>query len=410
MNEGLGGIGKYSSFFSQESYAPQPETLAVSRGSEKLFIGVPLETTLYENRVPLVPNSVQMLVGNGHRVVIQEGAGERSNYSDRDYAEAGAEVTSSIDEVYKAEVILRVAPPSITELDLFHPDQVLVSPLQIPIITDEYIEKLRKKRVTAVAMEYVQADDGSYPVVRIMSEIAGISAMHTAAELLSNAKGGRGVLLGGISGVPPAKVVILGAGVVGEFATRTALGLGAAVRIFDNDVYKLMRVQKLIGRSLHTSTINPVYMGYQLLSADVVIGAIHSSEGRTPMVVTEEMVSKMKAGSVIIDVSIDQGGCFETSEVTSHQAPTFTKYDVIHYCVPNIASKVSRTASVAVSNILTTLLLEAGGTGGWHQMLYRKPGIRHGVYTYKGCLTNEYLSKHFGMKYTSIDLILTSDL
>ena len=201
MNEGFGDLGKYSSMFAQESYAPQPETLAISRSSSRLYIGVPLETTLYENRVPLVPNSVQSLIGQGHRVVIQEGAGERSNYSDRDYSEAGAEVTASVEEVYKAEVILRVAPPSITELDLFHPDQILISPLQIPIITEEYIEKLRKKRVIAVAMEYMQADDGSYPIVRIMSEIAGISAMHTAAELLSNAKGGRGVLLGGISGV-----------------------------------------------------------------------------------------------------------------------------------------------------------------------------------------------------------------
>jgi len=261
-----------------------------------------------------------------------------------------------------------------------------------------------------VAMEYLQASDGSFPVVRIMSEIAGISAMHTAAELLSNAKGGRGVLLGGVSGVPPAKVVILGAGVVGEFATRTALGLGASVRIFDNDVYKLMRIQKLIGRQLHTSTINPVYLSYQLLSADCVIGAIHSREGRTPMVVSEEMVAKMKDGSVIIDVSIDQGGCFETSEVTSHQNPTFTKYGVVHYCVPNIASKVSRTASVAVSNILTPLLVKAGGTGGLEQFLFRNPGIRHGVYTYKGCLTNIYLSKHFNIKYTDINLLLTSQL
>ncbi|MDX1409859.1 MAG: alanine dehydrogenase, partial [Saprospiraceae bacterium] len=199
-----------------------------------------------------------------------------------------------------------------------------------------------------------------------------------------------------------------GAGMVGEFATRTALGLGASVRIFDNDVYKLMRIQKLIGRQLHTSTINPVYLGYQLLSADCVIGAIHSREGRTPVVVSEEMVSKMKPGSVIIDVSIDQGGCFETSEVTSHEKPTFTKYDVVHYCVPNIASKVARTASVAVSNILTPLLMRAESTGSIERLLFEHPGIRHGVYTYKGCLTNQYLSNRFGMKYTNLDLLITS--
>lgn len=409
MNEDIRGM-QFSSFFAQESLASQPETLAIERSDGNLFIGVPLETTPYENRVALVPHAVQSLIGSGHRVVVQQGAGEKSNYSDSDYSEAGAEVVHSAEEVYKADIILKVAPPTVKELSLFHADQILVSPLQIPIISEDYIETLRKKRVIAVAMEYLQASDGSFPVVRIMSEIAGISAMHTAAELLSNAKGGRGVLLGGVSGVPPAKVVILGAGVVGEFATRTALGLGASVRIFDNDVYKLMRIQKLIGRQLHTSTINPVYLSYQLLSADCVIGAIHSREGRTPMVVSEEMVAKMKDGSVIIDVSIDQGGCFETSEVTSHQNPTFTKYGVVHYCVPNIASKVSRTASVAVSNILTPLLVKAGGTGGLEQFLFRNPGIRHGVYTYKGCLTNIYLSKHFNIKYTDINLLLTSQL
>ena len=409
MNEDIGGV-RYSSFFAQESLAPQPETLAIEMSESKLFIGVPLEITPYENRVALVPHAVQSLIGHGHRVVVQQGAGEKSNYSDSDYSEAGGEVVPSAEEVYKADIIIKVAPPSVEELSMFHADQILVSPLQIPIISVEYIETLRKKRVIAVAMEYLQASDSSFPVVRIMSEIAGISAMHTAAELLSNAKGGRGVLLGGVSGVPPAKVVILGAGVVGEFATRTALGLGASVRIFDNDVYKLMRIQKLIGRQLHTSTINPVYLSYQLLSADCVIGAIHSREGRTPMVVSEEMVAKMKDGSVIIDVSIDQGGCFETSVVTSHKEPTFSKYGVIHYCVPNIPSKVSRTASVAVSNILTPLLVKAGGTGGLEQLLFRNPGIRHGVYTYKGCLTNAYLSKHFGIKFTNINLLLTSQL
>jgi alanine dehydrogenase len=287
---------------------------------------------------------------------------------------------------------------------------MLISPLQIPIITSEYIEALRKKRVIAVAMEYLQAEDGSFPVVRIMSEIAGISAMHTAADLLTNTRSGRGVLLGGVSGVPPAKVVILGAGVVGEFATRTALGLGVSVRIFDDDVYKLMRIQKIIGRQLHTSTINPVYLEHQMLSADVVIGAIHSKEGRAQVVVTEAMVSKMKPGSVIIDVSIDQGGCFETSRVTTHDKPTFTKYDVIHYCVPNLASKVSRTASVAVSNILTPLLIKAGTAGSIAQLLFSNPGVRHGVYTYKGCLTNEYLSKRFEMKFTALDLLITSGM
>lgn len=400
----------FAQFLTGETLEPQAEMLDTPAKRGSMFIGIPLETTMQENRVALVPNSIRTLTGAGHRVVVQSGAGERSNFTDLEYSEAGAEIVTSASEVYKADVLIKVAPPTLDEIEMLHPDQVLVSPLQIPIITAEYIEALRKKRVIALAMEYMQADDGSFPVVRIMSEIAGIAAMHTAAELLSNVKGGRGVLLGGISGVPPAKVVILGAGVVGEYATRTALGLGVSVRIFDDDVYKLMRIQKLIGRQLHTSTINPVYLEYQLLSADVVIGAIHSKEGRTPLVVTEEMVSKMKPGSVMIDVSIDQGGCFETSRVTSHDQPTFTKYGVIHYCVPNIASKVARTASVAVSNILTPLILKAGDAGSIQRLLFASPGLRHGIYTYKGCVTNAYLSRRFEMRYTALDLLITSGM
>jgi len=243
-----------------------------------------------------------------------------------------------------------------------------------------------------------------------MSEIAGITAIQTAAELLCRSEFGRGVLLGGVSGVPPAKVVILGAGVVGEFAIRTALALGATVRVFDDNVYKLMRIQQIIGRRLYTSTMNPVQLQYQLLSADVVIGAVHSPTGRSTILVPEEMIMKMKEGSVILDVSIDQGGIFETSEVTSLDHPTFIKHGVIHYCVPNIASKVSRTASAAISNIITPLLIKAGNYGGIEALLQDHAGFRHGVYTYKGHLTNEYLSRRFGHKYTALDLILPSKL
>jgi alanine dehydrogenase len=257
-------------------------------------------------------------------------------------------------------------------------------------------------------MEYIKDDAGTFPVVRIMSEMAGLSAMLTAAELLSNTFGGKGVLLGGISGVPSAKVVILGAGIVAEYATRVALGLGAEVRIFDNDIYKLKRLQNQLGRPLFTSVFNPYYLQEELLNAEVAIGAIHAKSGRAPLVVSEEMVAKMKPGSVIIDVSIDQGGCFETSEVTSLEKPTFTKHGVIHYCVPNIASRVPRTASIAISNILTPILLNAESTGNIEHLLFTHPGLRHGVYTYKGCLCNEYLGERFDIKATNLDLLITS--
>lgn len=400
----------FTEFFTEGQYQTQVETLAIDPKKKDILIGIPKEDSPDESRVSLVPNSIRTLVGYGHKVIVESGAGERSNFSDHDYSEAGARIAYSKEEVFKANILVKTSPPTMEELDLMHQEQILISPLQIPSLTEAYIQKLLKKKVIALAMEYLQSEDGTFPIVRIMSEMAGMSAMLTAAELLTNTNGGRGVLLGGVSGVPPAKVVILGAGVVGEYATKIALGLGASVRIFDNDISKLMRLQSIVGRQLHTSSINPVYLGYQLMSADVVIGAIHSSHGRTPILVTEEMVSKMKEGSVIIDISIDQGGCFETSQMTTHSKPTFVKHGVIHYCVPNISSKVSRTASVAVSNIITPLLLKAGEAANVESMLYQSKGIRNGCYTYKGRLTNDYLSRRFSIKLSNLDLLLTSKL
>ncbi len=391
-------------------FQTKAETLQVQQKNNPLFIGIPKEVTMQENRTALVPSSVATLIGHGHRVLVETDAGLKSNFTDHDYSEAGADIAYSQEQVYKANVILKVAPPTLKEIDLMRPSQVLISPLQLPVISADYIQKLKKKQVIALAMEYMQDEIGGFPIVRIMSELAGITAMMTAAELLSSSTGGKGVLLGGISGVPPARVVILGAGVVAEYATRVALGLGADVRIFDDNVYKLQRIQAQVGQRLYTSAVNPHYLHKELLDADVAIGAIHSEQGRTPVLVSEEMVADMKPGSVIIDVSIDQGGCFATSEVTTHAKPTFIKHDVIHYCVPNVASKVARTSSVAVSNIMTPIILKAGRMGSIESLLYNDHGLRHGVYTYKGRLTNEYLGQRFHIKSTNLDLLMTSEL
>lgn len=389
----------------------QTETLAVSHKQESLFIGIPRETTLQEKRVALVPSGVANLVSRGHRVLIETNAGRQSNFSDHSYSESGGEIAYSAQEVYrKAKVILKVAPPTLDEIDLMQPGTVLISPLQLPIISAEYLFRLKNKRIIALAMEYMQDDEGSFPIVRIMSEMAGISAVQTAAELLSSSRGGPGVLLGGISGVPSAKVVILGGGIVAEYATRAALGMGAEVRIFDDNIHKLMRLQNSVGRQLYTSAINPLYLRRELVTAEVAIGAIHAEHGRTPIVVSEEMVSQMRPGSVIIDVSIDQGGCFATSELTSLDKPTFRKHDIIHYCVPNLASRVGRTASIAVSNVLVPMLLRADGARSFEHFILRNAGLRHGVYTFRGCLTNPYLGKRFEMRSTDIDLLMTSGL
>lgn len=387
----------------------QTEMLERIKRPDRLFIGIPREIVPEENRVALIPSSVSNLVSHGHRIVLEAGAGEKAYYPDHEYSEAGAEIVYSPEEVYKADVILKVAPPLVSEIELMRPGQLLISPLQLTTISASYIQRLREKKVTALAMEYIKDESGNFPVVRSMSELAGSNAIITAAELLTKSNGGKGVLLGGISGVPSAKVVILGAGLVAEYATRAALGLGADVRIFDDNIHKLKRLQYQVGRPLNTSAINTVYLERQLVTADVVIGAIHSKSGRTPLLVSEDTVMKMKPGSVIIDVSIDQGGCFATSEVTSLNKPTFIKHDIIHYCVPNIASKVSRTASIAVSNILTTMLLKTANPN-LEQMVTENYGLRHGIYIYKGWLTNEYLGRHFGIKSTDLDLLVTSSL
>lgn len=387
----------------------QTETLERSKRPDRLFIGIPREIVPEENRVALIPSSVSNLVNHGHRIVIESGAGEKAYYPDHEYAEAGAEIVYSPEEVYKADVMLKVAPPSISEIELMRAGQLLISPLQLPTISGTYIQRLKDKKVIALAMEYIKDDSGNFPVVRIMSELAGYNAIVTAAELLTKNNGGKGVLLGGVSGVPSAKVVILGAGIVAEYATRAAIGMGADVRIFDDNIYKLKRIQNQVGRPLNTSALNTVYLERQLVTADVVIGAVHAKTGRTPLIVSEETVMKMKPGSVIIDVSIDQGGCFATSEVTSLDRPTFIKHDIIHYCVPNIASKVSRTASIAISNILTTMLLKTANPN-LESMVTEDYGLRHGIYLYKGWLTNEYLGQRFGIKSTDLDLIVTSYL
>ena len=390
------------------AYEPKPETLALQPKERKLTIGIPKETRLHENRIALVPNSIRVLTNVGHKVVVESGAGERSNYADIEFSEAGAQVVHDRKEVLKSDIILKVEPPSVEEIDLFNPGQILISPLQLPIISRNYLLKLKEKRVTAIAMEYIKSHDGTFPIVQILGELAGMNAVITASELLAKTNEGRGVLLGGITGVPPAKVVILGAGIVAESAIRAALGLGASIRVLDNNIYKLMRLKSRIGTVLHTSAIHPKYLQHQLETADVVIGAIHSKEGRSPIIITEEMVMRMKKGAVIIDVSIDQGGICETSEVTTLDNPTFVKHGVVHYCVPNMASKYPRTASQAISNIITPILIGIGAEQNLETLLFYDKGLRNGVYCYKGCLTNRYLSKQFDIRYTDLELLLTS--
>ncbi len=397
-----------SDFSAEFSLRPKEMLLPVGTGRNKLYIGVPKETSFQEKRVALTPESVALLINHGHRVVIMTNAGEDAGFTDHDYSEAGADIAYDEKKVFEADILVKVAPPSEEELDMYHPFQIIFSPIHLPTMKTEILQELMKKRVTAVAFEYIRDENNTYPVVRALSEIAGSAALLIAAEFLSSAQAGRGILLGGIAGVPPAKVVVLGAGVVGEYVTKTALGLGAEVRVFDNSMYKLMRLQNNVNSRVFTSAIYPEVLEKELIEADVAVGAVHSELGRTPMMVPEELVSKMKDGAVIVDVSIDQGGCFDTSRITTHDEPTFTKFGVVHYCVPNIASRFARTASYSISNVLSPDLLKIEAHGGFDNLIQNSAGIRHGIYLYKGTLTNRHLSERFELKYTNLDLLLTS--
>ena len=389
---------------------PQEEMLEVKTRDSKLFIGIPKEIAFQEKRVALVPESAGLLVNNGHRVVVETNAGVQAGFNDKDYSEAGAEICYDVKEVYQADVILKVAPPSLEEINYFDVKkrQLLISSLQLTVQPKDFIRKLAEKKITAIGFDYIQDQDGIYPIIRSMSEIAGTTSILIAAEYLSNTSKGQGVMLGGIAGVKPTEVVIIGAGAVGEFATRAALGLGASVKVFDDETYKLRRLINDVGVRLFTSIIQPKVLLKSLKNADVVIGALRPKDGATPCVVTEEMVSAMKFGSVIVDVSIDHGGCFETSAVTSHDNPIYKKYGVVHYCVPNIASRVSKTASYALSNIFTPMLLEMGKVGGIEKMCRTNLGVRHGIYIYKGCITNRVLAEYFGLPYKDIDLLMAA--
>jgi alanine dehydrogenase len=385
---------------------PQEALLEERKHDHNLKIGVPREITYQENRIPLTPTAVHLLVNNGHEVCIESGAGLKANFHDREYSDAGAKICLSAQDVFKSEIVLKISPPTMEEINWMQQGQVLISAIQPAELKPMYVHELMNRGVTALAYEYLRDEWGSLPVIRSMSEIAGSTSVLIGAEYLSNVHGGKGELLGGITGVPPTEVIIIGSGTVGEYATRAALGLGAEVKVFDNSLYRLRRLQNNIGNRIYTSLLNPKILGKALTSADIAIGALRAEDGLTPNVVSENMVKNMKRNSVIVDVSIDQGGCFDTSEVTSHESPVFTKHDVIHYCVPNISSRVARTASYALSNIFSTLLLKIANSGGLKKYIWQKNGVREGIYIYKGRLTNRHISNRFDIPFKDIELLI----
>ncbi|AGA78514.1 alanine dehydrogenase [Echinicola vietnamensis] len=403
MGAKMAEISKEAGIYPQESLAK------TGTSDHSILIGVPKEAELQEKRVVLTPEAVALLVNNNQRVMVESGAGKPSKFSDKAYSDAGAKVVYSSKEAFEAEVVLKVEPPTEEEIGFMKPGSCLISALQLGKQSADYIHALNRKKITAVSFEHLEDKVGGMPVVRAMSEIAGSSVMLIAAEYLSSAKkGGKGLILGGITGVPPTNVVIIGAGTVAEYAARTGLGLGASIKIFDNHLYKLRRIKQLLGQQVYTSTIDNYTLGEALKKADVVIGALRGEKGRAKVVVSEEMVAEMMPGSVVIDVSIDQGGCIETSRMTTHNEPVYSMYDIIHYCVPNIASRVSGTASMSLSNIFTPILLQMADLGGAEEMIFNYKWFMKGVYTYRGSLTNAHLARKFQMTHKELQLLLAA--
>jgi len=398
-------MAKQVSPFTKEELIPQEEKLEIYKNKGELFIGIPKETSYQEKRICLSPDAVGAITAHGHRVMIESGAGNYANFSDKDYSDAGAEVTKDTQKVFSCPTILKVEPPSISELEMMNPQTILISALQIKTQSKAYFQKLASKRITALGFEFIKDDDGSYPIVRALSEITGTASVLIASEIMSNNGDGNGLLFGNISGVPPVEVVILGAGTVGQFAARSAIGLGANIKVFDSSITKLRNLQSSLGRTFYTSTIQPKNLTKALKRCDVLIGAVRGNN-RSPVLVTEEMVASMKRGAVAIDVSIDVGGCIETSEITSHEKPIFTKHDVIHYCVPNIPSRYARSSSLSLSNIFTPYLLHIGEEGGLENTLRFDRGLRNGLYFYHGVLTNKSIADWFDLTYRDINLLI----
>ena len=391
----------------QTALYPQEAPVVVKTNKHSLLIGLPKEVSFQENRIALTPEAVTILVRNGHEVMVETAAGTGAKFSDNEYSEAGAQIVYSPEEVFDTNVILKVEPLVDHEFAYLKAGSTLISALNLPSHERKYFERLNEKNVTAIGYEYIEDQGGGLPVIRTMSEIAGSVVMLIAGEYL-NSVNGRGVILGGITGVPPTKVVIIGAGTVAEYAIRTALGMGADIKVFDRHLYKLQRLKYAVGQPIYTAIIDSETMSEAVERADVVIGALRGDDGISPIVVTEETVSRMKPEALIIDVAIDQGGNFETSRMANHKNPTYQHHGVIHYCVPNIAARVAHTASMALSNIFLPFLLETGTIGGIEEMMYTNRWFMKGVYCHKGTLTNAYIARKFSMRFKDLQLLLAA--
>ncbi len=394
--------------FGSSALMPKEEQLETAIRHKKISIGIPTDKKNDEKRVALTPEAVNLLVTNDNEVVVQKGAGLGANYSDKDYSENGAIITDSPARVYSSDAVIKIAPFTQQEIEYLKGNQIVMSFLNVLRLNEDNLARLIRKKVTAIALEKIRDDHGEMPVIESMSEISGVTSVLIASDYLSSHHGGKGVLLGGITGVTPTEVVIIGANTAGEFAARASLGLGSEVKIFDKSLHSLRRFQTLLGQRLQTSVFHPQVLRKALKSADVLIGAVELEDLRPRYIVTEEMIKTMKKGSVVIDLSIDRGGCIETTECRALRDPVYEKFGVIHFSAWNLPSRVPRTASIALSNIFNPLLQNITESGGITQLLKKDRGLRDGVYLFNGILTNETLGQKFGIISKDLDLLISA--
>ncbi len=362
-----------------------------------MFIGVPRETHRLEHRVGLTPYAVARLTHYGHSVVVEKGAGLTARFSDYEYEASGATIVYSSEEAYKrADIVCRVGVLSAPELDLLKPDLVIFAFHHLAVMPREQVDRLSKLEATIIGYEIIQDAHGGHPILSVMSEMAGQMAVHVAANLLQNEFGGRGILLGNVPGVAPPTVLILGAGSVGRSAASQARASGAHVIVVDEDLTKLRDLSREFSGQVVTAVAGLAQLERFTAIADVVIGAILIPGAHSPVLVTEEMVKAMKPGSVILDLSIDQGGCVETSRPTTLDHPTFVVHDVVHYCVPNMTANLARTASRALANAVLPTIKDVLRKG-LAPALADDPGLAAGVYLYRGRMVNEKAGATLGL-------------
>ena len=390
------------------SFVVREFLLKVNKTHSSLTIGIPKENPKFEKRLALTPEVVALLVDAGHKVIIESGAGKHINYSDTYYADSGAIIVDSRAQVFETNLIVKISPPTLLDVKLMRPRSTVFSFLQQPLLSSTILEAMSYKRINALAYDLIYDNEGTSPFVTAISEIEGASAITLAAELMSNAHGGKGILMGGVPGISPTEVVIMGADVAGTVAARAALALGATVKVFDNDINKLRLIQRRLGRTLFTSTLQPNVLRNTFRSADVLIGAMEYINQPHRDRISEDLIRDLKEGALIIDLRLAQGGCFETTmEACIPGAPTFfEKHGVLHFCEMSISSRVARTASMALSNIFSNMFYAMANSGGIVGLAQSDRGFSSGFYMFSGKMVNAYVANLFNLSVNDIGLFL----